>query len=473
MSKQVLALLAKNIAKDIDAQTWQGDSKVFRQGQVEVKHKHYVLKFTEQDIYQQIKDDLALLDLGKKTAGNRAGSVPEEAVRRAAKAYYDKIMSTFTSEELKAAQDEGSGKYIAVTNNYSTLSKKRMKPADDLAKNIINSYLPDGYKYKDSTKIMAPDHTDANADIRFSKALHFAAKSAARKEAISMGASPDEVSVNRINEIALETLSDLGNVSFEGSMPVNTTTRDVFAKTYSKITSKFTHGDTQKDYDLTVGFEVSVRSAESNRLAGDVTKGEVDKLRKAAANLAGKHNWAGQESSDSFIDATLKRLNNAAVKAGATGKIQRINNKPATVRETVVRKIKQVKTESKPRVRVNVSKKKESVHTTGPQLSLSYIVNYINARLPEQVISNMGEGTLVNRTGQFANSTKITSWSMTPQGYPSLAYTYQRSPYDVFDPTRGRKPWNTPGRDPNALIKRSVREIAQDLAIGRFYLRRA
>ena len=36
----------------------------------------------------------------------------------------------------------------------------------------------------------------------------------------------------------------------------------------------------------------------------------------------------------------------------------------------------------------------------------------------------------------------------------------------------GTPPWATPERDPRKLIERSIREIAAQFAIGRFYTRR-
>ncbi len=85
----------------------------------------------------------------------------------------------------------------------------------------------------------------------------------------------------------------------------------------------------------------------------------------------------------------------------------------------------------------------------------------------------MGAPGLVNRTGTFANSTKVIDIQTTKERYPSIVFDYQRSPYDVFDKTKGKAPWNTPARDPRALVDRSVREIVREMAIGRFFTRRA
>ena len=53
-----------------------------------------------------------------------------------------------------------------------------------------------------------------------------------------------------------------------------------------------------------------------------------------------------------------------------------------------------------------------------------------------------------------------------------MGYTYQKRPYERFEVGRGQAPWATPERDPRKLIDRSIREIAAELAIGRFYTRR-
>ena len=85
----------------------------------------------------------------------------------------------------------------------------------------------------------------------------------------------------------------------------------------------------------------------------------------------------------------------------------------------------------------------------------------------------MRSPALVNRTGRFANSVRLTDIIQTPRGYPSFGYTYQKDPYEVFEMgAQGSAPWATPDRDPRFLIDKSIREIAAQFAIGRFYTRR-
>jgi len=100
------------------------------------------------------------------------------------------------------------------------------------------------------------------------------------------------------------------------------------------------------------------------------------------------------------------------------------------------------------------------------------MVAAINKKLPNTVLKNMNHPALESSSGRFAASTRITDIMQTPQGFPSFGYTYQKNPYEVFEMGNGSAPWATPERDPRTLIDRSIREIAVEFAIGRFYTRR-
>jgi hypothetical protein len=84
----------------------------------------------------------------------------------------------------------------------------------------------------------------------------------------------------------------------------------------------------------------------------------------------------------------------------------------------------------------------------------------------------MGPPALESRTGRFASSVRAVDVNKTAQGYPSIGYTYAKNPYQIFEQGRGQKPWASPERDPRTLIDKSLREIAVELALGRFYTRR-
>ena len=79
---------------------------------------------------------------------------------------------------------------------------------------------------------------------------------------------------------------------------------------------------------------------------------------------------------------------------------------------------------------------------------------------------------LQNTSGRFASSVKLVDVNQTKKGFLSFGYTYEKSPYQVFEVGTGQAPWSTPERDPRKLIDKSIREVAAEMALGRFYTRR-
>lgn len=126
---------------------------------------------------------------------------------------------------------------------------------------------------------------------------------------------------------------------------------------------------------------------------------------------------------------------------------------------------------------IGASKKKaKTVRVAGAARSVASTplraIGLINKQLPDVIRKNMQQPALQNRTGRFSENVKITDVIQTPKGHPSFGYTYQKNPYQIFEMGNGTPPWATPERDPRKLIERSIREIAAQFAIGRFYTRR-
>jgi len=101
--------------------------------------------------------------------------------------------------------------------------------------------------------------------------------------------------------------------------------------------------------------------------------------------------------------------------------------------------------------------------------SIVNLMGILSNKINDTVAKNMKAPALVYRDGDFAKSVEITDIATTPQGFPSIGYTYQKYPYQTFEP--GYVQGSTE-RDPRRLIDASIREIAMGLAIGRFYTRR-
>lgn len=108
---------------------------------------------------------------------------------------------------------------------------------------------------------------------------------------------------------------------------------------------------------------------------------------------------------------------------------------------------------------------------TASNFSVAAIMGNLNAQLPDKVAQNMGSPALEYRTGRFASSVRATDIATTPRGFPSIGYTYQRDPYEVFESTSGSR-FADAQRDPRVIIDKSIREIAAEMAIGRLFTRR-
>ena len=116
------------------------------------------------------------------------------------------------------------------------------------------------------------------------------------------------------------------------------------------------------------------------------------------------------------------------------------------------------------------SKKVTAKSQSGGVSPFSYVA-MINKKLPQTVRKNMGAPALENISGRFANSVKVENVTQTQQGYPSFGYSYQKDPYQVFEVGSSGN-WSSTRRDPRRLIDRSIREVASEFALGRFYTRR-
>lgn len=95
------------------------------------------------------------------------------------------------------------------------------------------------------------------------------------------------------------------------------------------------------------------------------------------------------------------------------------------------------------------------------------LMGFINAKLPQQIISNMGRPSLQNQTGTFAQSAQVTS--ALPAGKDGLVLNYQYdNKYRGFE-NSGKYPLEY---DPRGIIGKSIRELAITQAQFKFITRR-
>jgi len=92
--------------------------------------------------------------------------------------------------------------------------------------------------------------------------------------------------------------------------------------------------------------------------------------------------------------------------------------------------------------------------------------NMLNELLPVAVAKNMTSPALNYRTGRFANSVRVTNITQGPRGGNTMIEaSYMTNPYETFAPGGDKF---TPQRNPERLIKRTLREIASGIVGTRF-----
>jgi hypothetical protein len=94
----------------------------------------------------------------------------------------------------------------------------------------------------------------------------------------------------------------------------------------------------------------------------------------------------------------------------------------------------------------------------GQSIPTQQMLPILNAEIKQYVINEMGRPSLENRSGRFAGSVRVLS----AQENAAVQYTYQKFPYQVFSPSKGRRPWATEERDPAKIIDRAIKKLGQD-----------
>ena len=217
-------------------------------------------------------------------------------------------------------------------------------------------------------------------------------------------------------------------------------------------------------------------AAESRVRKQDLEKRIIPDVRKTVIEMG--QLIPGMPGSDSFVDIKRKKLLKKV-----TDDFKKSKNVTVTLDENIT--IQKKKTTTK-KERKRTSQSVTAIALTkgrgkratpkrrvkkGVASSPLRLINLINQKLPRQVAQNMGSPRLNLRTGRFAGSVRVVDVITTAKGFPSFGYTYQRAPYEVFEATSGTR-FSSVERDPRTLIDTSIREIASELAIGRFFTRR-
>jgi hypothetical protein len=479
MGKQALNTIVKNITKKIEG------SKDLRYKLNLNVHEYTVDSST---VYKEVKYQLSDLI---KTLGNPSISQVKDRLKKLksyvdiyVKAIYDSMdgrqearvtfkpgsSETSFTAILSSDKDQKTkqGKAIDI---FTTINNKRTKKhLPDLRTNIADYVF---------TGISSPElDTALKGSYRRDKETNELIKTIGGEYIRSGGLlqlgheKAGSVSYRRKAEILKSLGTKAGASSILARTKISKTDKvaiSLLVNTYAKGEA----GDLIKDFTTVI--KVSEESAFRNQGDSSSEKAFLNALKLEVSNyLKTQVDFFNTKSSSSASDIVVDKLlssmkfKNMKTTKRTKAKSSKTSSDTSTIKQTI-KSSSSVESLSGSKIAPD---KQEPSTQVGSRNWLS-LLPIINAKLAPRVLGNMRSPALVNRTGTFANSTKVVNVEQTREGYPSFVFDYERNPYDVFDRTKGRSPWNTPERDPRALVDRSLREIVREMAIGRFYTRRA
>ncbi|HAV24564.1 MAG TPA: hypothetical protein DCX01_00155 [Bacteroidetes bacterium] len=223
--------------------------------------------------------------------------------------------------------------------------------------------------------------------------------------------------------------------------------------------------------------EVFLGSKVINAAEGIKSKKAKANLGKALVQAIQKLESSGNKlsymkGSPSFVDIKKSQATEAVLDPFRKKKKHTVSKtkKAKTTKSSAKLKIKVGKSLAIPLAKKALQKKRATKSKSAASSPLQLIAS-LNKVLPETVAKNMKSPALNYQTGRFAESVQVTDVSTTAKGFPSVGYTYQRDPYEVFEAGSGSR-FADSNRDPRKIIDASIREIARNMAIGRFFTRR-
>lgn len=262
--------------------------------------------------------------------------------------------------------------------------------------------------------------------------------------------------------------------------------KDLMKEEFGNLFVKVTKGPGTRNTIANV--QVSLESDLGNKSKAFTDAARAGNLEKALQRLAQLElkdkKLANLKASDSPLEVVEKKMLNMLHETGSSKrrktniKKQKINNSKGQGKSKPKRR--QKKKPGKYRgeavivgkgLRSGGGKKRQGATAKpGPSnLRIPQLIGVLNRDLPSTVEKNMGFPALESQSGRFASSPRVTDILKTPSGFPSIGYTYQKNPYQTFEVGYRQ---GSPDRDPRKIIDMSIREIALQFALGRFYTRR-
>lgn len=293
----------------------------------------------------------------------------------------------------------------------------------------------------------------------------------------------EDAGLRRVSNIVKNTFRNIGtkNIAFDLSHMEGSTIADQFA---SEVLAKYeSAGFAPQDPAAYEKLKTSIRYNPASKKVAEVevedtfwylnqSTTEEAYVKSLLERAVG--NWAKDNIEGFAQGKILYNVRQIALKAKKSG--AKVTNIPVEQKASSKTSTKTIKYK-KPRAPTYSVEKftskieilgRDSASTSRTQ-QWSLLIPQINRLLTNKVREHMVAPRLVNRTGRFASSVEVQSVTSTREGYPVFNATYDNEPYGVF--ARGSfNGWNTPERDPKALIEVSIRSIMRTLAKGRFYV---
>ena len=224
---------------------------------------------------------------------------------------------------------------------------------------------------------------------------------------------------------------------------------------------------------------VQIESKKDNLERGTESKAAFQRIRDALIVAIDKFDLVNMSGSDSPKQRKEKQVIKALMEPFRTVTSKNLKlkgKKEASVKDSSAKKTVLKKRSKGSQSKAGIGKAAIKVGATtrrkktpSPASSPLHMIVAINKKLPQVVAQNMQSPALQYQTGRFAASVRVTDVVTTPKGYPSVGYTYDKFPYQTFEEGGAQ---GDPQRDPRKLINQSIREIAAEMAIGRFFTRR-
>ena len=386
-------------------------------------------------------------------------TVNRQSIIREALVQVGKSRDSITEKELAELID-------ACTNYchrlYEAFMSEKNEGIQVFAKSRINFYVIINAGINSYRKVYQVRASQKGGLRKFTNDLHriFPESKKVNTVAFDVGHKPGSSISELTIQKALSKFLSVPKATGQGSREINKII-SIAIRSYEKV-------------NLNKAFYIEVKdesAVENQRKGREEEKQWLKDTRDALNKMISKVDWPNQRGSRSAVEAILSEILSTGRKSGAKVKGKSIaKSGPSKASTKLI--IKKTTKSARPIEVPLVEDITFPPRLVAKQNWLS-MVGIINAKLAPRVMANMKSPALVNRTGTFANSAKVVNIEQTREGFPSFVFDYERNPYDVFDRTKGASPWNTPERDPRALVDKSLREIVREMAIGRFYTRRA